>query len=131
MISSRDLEKHYAHLPDDQLDILLEIHRIVTQVSPGAVAEIRRCGIVYYNAERGGPVSAGICQALIKPDHIRLAFIHGAYLPDPGHLLQGNTYPKRFINITNFDHAPWDLIQLWITTHAQFDPRTLLENSTQ
>lgn len=129
MISTRDIETHFSHLPHDQMDILLEIHRIVMLIASQASAEIRRYGIVYYDAGRGGPVSAGICQTLVKPGCIRLAFIHGAFLPDPGHLLKGETYPKRYIEINNFDHAPWESIQVWIKTHAHFDPRTLPENT--
>ena len=129
MISSRDVEKFFGHLPGDQLDILLEIHRIVMHISPDAVAGIRRYGVIYYNAERGGPVSAGICQSLVKPGRIRLAFIHGAFLPDPDHLLRGETYPKRYFEISSFDSAPWELIHAWIKTHAHFNPRILPENS--
>lgn len=129
MINSRDLEKRFAHLPGDQLDILLEIHRMVMLAAPQALAEIRRYGIVYYDSGRGGPVSAGICQTLIRRDQIRLAFIHGAFLPDPDHLLQGETYPKRYLTITSFNRAPWESIRGWIETHAKFDPRTLPENS--
>jgi hypothetical protein len=131
MISSRDLEKHFTRLPGDQLDILLEIHRIVMQVSPGAVAEIRRYGVVYYDAGRGEPVSAGICQTLVKPDYICLAFVHGAFLPDLDHLLRGGTYPKRYLEIASLDNAPRDTIQAWIKNHAHFDLRTLPENIGQ
>jgi hypothetical protein len=125
MIRSSEIEDHFRHLSSDRLDIILEIHRIVAEISPTAVAEIRPYGIVYYKAERGGPVSAGICQSLIKPDHIRLAFIHGAFLPDPFHLLQGDTFPKRFLKITSFDQAPWDEIHALIKAHHKFDPREI------
>ena len=131
VISSRDLEKQFIHLSADRLDCLLEIHRMVAQVSPEAVAEIRRYGIVYYNPAQGGPVSAGICQALFKPDYIRLAFIHGAFLHDPEHLLQGETFPKRYLKITCFDEAPWEAIFALIAAHAQFDPRKLPQNSSE
>jgi hypothetical protein len=129
MIRSSDIENHFRYLSSDWLEIILEIHRIVAEISPTAVAEIRRCGIVYYNAHRGGPVSAGICQSLIKDDHIRLAFIHGALLPDPFHLLQGDTYPKRYLRISSFDQAPWDQIHSLIKAHHEFDPREI--NSPQ
>lgn len=125
MIPIREIEKHFSHLPQDWLNILLEIHNIVAVFSPNAAAEIRRYGIVYYDAARGGPVSAGICQTLLKPDHIRLAFIHGAFLPDPQHMLEGATFPKRYLAIRDFDYAPWDYIQFLIKAHSEFDPRTI------
>ena len=125
MITTRELEYHFSHLNSDFLDILLEIHGIVAAAAPEAVAEIRRYGVVYYHASRGGPVSAGVCQSLIKPDHIRLAFIHGAFLPDPCQLLEGDTFPKRFVKILSFESAPWNDLKDLIIAHSQFDPRTL------
>ena len=128
MITCRELEKQFLHLDEDRLNILLEIHNLVAVVSPEAAVEIRRYGVVYYDVSRGGPVSAGICQSLVKPDHIRLAFIHGAFLPDPRGLLEGATFPKRFMRIFYYDDAPWDAIQALISAHNVFDPRTLPMN---
>jgi len=128
MITCRELERHFQHLDEDRLNILLEIHNLVASVSPEAAVEVRRCGVVYFDASRGGPVSAGICQSLVKPDHIRLAFIHGAFLPDPCGLLEGATFPKRFMRIFYYDDAPWDAIQALISAHNVFDPRTLPMN---
>ena len=77
---------------------------------------------MYYYAERGGPVSAGICQILIQPDHIRLAFNHGVNLPDPAQLLEGNRLVKRFLRIASFDQACWDEIRALIQWSSRFDP---------
>lgn len=131
MIPTRELETYYDHLPQDRLNIVLEIHNIVAVTAPTAAVEIRRYGIVYFNSARGGPVSAGICQTLIKPGHIRLAFIHGAFLPDPRHLLQGSTFPKRYLPIQDYDSAPWDYIEFLIKAHSQFDPYSLLPGEVE
>ena len=128
MITCRELEKQFLHLDEDRLNILLEIHNLVAVVSPEAAVEIRRYRVVYYDVSRGGPVSAGICQSLVKPDHIRLAFIHGAFLPDPRGLLEGATFPNRFMRIFYYDDAPWDAIQALKSAHNVFDPRTLPMN---
>ncbi len=128
MINFREIEQQFKHLDEDRLNIIVEIHNLVAAVSPDAAVEIRRYGIVYFDTARGGPVSAGICQTLIKPDHIRLAFIHGAFIPDPLRLLEGETFPKRYMQIFHFDDAPWDAIQVLIKAHSVFDPRTLPEN---
>lgn len=128
MITCRELEKQFLHLDEDRLNILLEIHNLVAVVSPEAAVEIRRYRVVYYDVSRGGPVSAGICQSLVKPDHIRLAFIHGAFLPDPRGLLEGATFPKRFMRIFHYDDAPWDAIQALISAHSKLDPRSLPMN---
>ncbi len=131
MISTRELVKHISHLPQNRLSILLEIQNIVAVSAPTATVELRRYGVVYYDGARGGPVSAGICQTLIKPGHIRLAFIHGAFLPDPRHLLQGSTFPKRYLPIQDYDSAPWDYIEFLIKAHSQFDPYSLLPGEVE
>lgn len=125
MISPHELEMHFGYLKQDWLDIILEIHNLVAQAAPGATVELRRYGIVYYDGARGGPVSAGICQSLVKPDHLRLAFNHGAFLPDPLHLLEGETFPKRFIRLFTYEHAPWEYIESLILASSKFDPRSL------
>ena len=64
MLSLPELIEHYQTLSAEQLDILVELRNLVAQIAPGAAEEIRRQGLVYYWAERGGPVGAGICQIL-------------------------------------------------------------------
>jgi hypothetical protein len=128
MISLTALEEHFNHLPQDQLDTIIEIRNIVAGLCPQAVERLDRNGITYYDACRGGPVKAGICQVFLKEDHLRLAFIHGACLPDPAGLLQGDTYPKRYVVLQCFDEVPWEDIKALITASAAFDPMTLAEN---
>lgn len=128
MITCREVEHQFWHLDENQLNILLEIHNLVAACSPEAAVELHRYGIVYYDAARGGPVSAGICQSLVKSGHVRLAFIHGAFLPDPAGLLEGTTFPKRYLRIDNFDTAPWDAIRSLIKAHSILDPRSLPVN---
>lgn len=124
MISIRELEDRFRYLPLPFLEIMLEIHSLVGKTAPGAAAEVRHYGVVYYDEKRGGPVSAGICQSLVKPDHIRLAFIHGAFLPDPHGLLEGERLAKRFVRIYSFEEAPWEALEELIRLHSRFDPYT-------
>ncbi len=104
---------------------MLEIHNIVAAFSPDATVELRRYGVVYYDGSRGGPVSAGICQVLIRQDHLRLAFIHGAFLPDPHHLLRGSTFPKRYFPLPAFNEVPWEAIKEFIQAHIRFEARSV------
>ncbi len=90
MISFHELEAHYQFLPAGLLEIVVELRNLVMEVAPEACEEVRAQGLVYYHAERGGPVSAGICQILIQPDHIRLGIQSRSFLPDPTHLLEGS-----------------------------------------
>ncbi len=62
MQPTRDIEIYLAHLPIELQDIVLELRNIIASVAPTATETIHRKGFSYYYAERGGPVSAGICQ---------------------------------------------------------------------
>lgn len=124
MISVHELETHFSTLPRPLFDIMLELRNLVQQIAPGATEVIRQEGLVYYWSERGGPVSAGICQIIIKPDHIRLAFNHGAFLPDPASLLEGDRVAKRFTRVSDYDRAPWEQLKALIEASNRFDPYT-------
>ena len=125
MQPTRDIEIILAHLAPELRDIVFELRDIVAAIAPTATETLHRNGLTYYDAGRGGPVSAGICQINWERDHIRLAFNHGAFLPDPKGLLQGDRLVKRYVKITAFDQAPWDDVQDLIAASAQFDPRSL------
>ncbi len=111
--------------PPPLQDIALELRSLIVVAAPGATETAHRKGFTYYFAERGGPVSAGLCQILIQPDHIRLAFNHGKFLPDPKGLLQGQEKYKRFVRLSAYDRAPWDDLRDLIAASARFDPYTL------
>jgi hypothetical protein len=77
--------------------------------------------------------ATGICQVGLYPDHIRLAFIHGAFLPDPAGLLtvpakaigMRNRLAKRWIDLAAYERVPWDAVRALIAAYAKFDPRKL------
>ncbi len=125
MQPTRDIESYLAHLPSELRDIVFELRSIIAAIAPTATETLHRHGFSYYHAERGGPVSAGICQIGLHRDHVRLAFIHGAFLPDPKGLLQGDRQYKRYVKIYSFDQAPWDDLQDLIMASAHFDPRSI------
>lgn len=122
MITLHELETRFQHVPAHLFEIVVELRNLVREIAPEAHEDIRPEGLVYYYAERGGPVSAGICQVLIHPDHIRLAFNHGVNLPDPTRLLEGDRLVKRFTRITSFDQACWDDLRALIEAASRFDP---------
>lgn len=124
----RQVERLFQKIDRDPLKISLEIHNLVAEIAPSAAVNVHRRGLTYFHAERGGHVSAGICQTFVMPDYIPLAFIHGACIPNPKQLFEGKTYPERFLRIDSYDNAPWDNIRQLITEHAAFDPYTSREN---
>ena len=125
MLPIREVERFLQNSPRELSDIVLQIRDLVLSAAPSVTEVIRRRGIIYYYPERGGPVSAGVCQVGLYPDHVRLAFIHGAFLPDPAGLLRGEPRYKRYVRIDTYDDAPWQAIQELITASARFDPHTM------
>lgn len=124
MLTLREVEAHFAHLPPDLLEVVLELRNLAAQAAPGACEELRRGGVVYFHPG-GGPVSAGICGIQARRDHVRLYFTHGAFLPDPFHLLiDEGRLAMRCARIDSYETAPWDALRALIEAHACFDPHT-------
>ena len=121
------IEKYLQFIQPGLRDIVLEIRNIVTSVAPDATESQHSRGFSYYHKQRGGPVSAGICEIGIFRDHVRLGFIHGAFLPDPQGLLVGEPKYKKHLRIYNYDEAPWEYMKELIVASSRFDPYTLME----
>lgn len=125
MLPIHEITTFLQHSPAPLQDIVLELRNIIASTAPDAVEAIRWGGLSYFHEGRGGIVSAGICQIGIEKDHIRLAFIHGAFLPEPRELFEGTQKYKRYIRIETYDDAPWDYLEQLIDAASRFDPRTL------
>ncbi|NTV37741.1 MAG: DUF1801 domain-containing protein [Anaerolineales bacterium] len=124
MLPLHEVELFLQQTPPHFQEIVLELRNIIVSVAPDAVEVVRWGGLNYFHAG-GGIVSAGICQIGIHDRHIRLAFIHGAFLSDPRHLLEGDQRYKRYIRIPSYDDAPWEDLKQMIQASAQFDPRSI------
>jgi hypothetical protein len=124
MLPIHQIETFLQHTPVHQQDIVLEIRNLILSAAPDAVEVVRWGGLSYFHAG-GGIVSAGICQIGIYTDHVRLAFIHGAFLPDPRGLLEGNRKAKRYVRITSFEETSWEDLEQFLRDSSQFDPRSI------
>jgi len=127
MLPERSIENYLQQVPSDLRDIVLEIRNIVASVAPEATESQHSRGFSYYFKERGGPVSAGICQIGIYHDHIRLGFIHGAFLTDPEGLLVGEPKYKKHVRIYHYEEAPWEYLKQLIEASSRFNPYTQKE----
>lgn len=125
MLPTQFLEKKYSFLPNDQLDIFMELRNIIATIKPDVTEEPTRNSVTYYDSKKGGHVSAGVCAVVFCENHIEVRFIHGTFLPDPQQLLQGIRKYKRFLKIEKYDSAPWEAIRDLILASSQFDPYTL------
>ena len=125
--SIAEINRFLTRYPQDLGDIVLEVRSIVLRAVPGATERLLRDGLGWHDAKRGGPVKAGICGVSIKGDHVRLGFVHGAFIPDPGGLLQAEEgrLAKRHLLIQSMENAPWPAIEALIRAHAVFDPASI------
>ena len=123
MLPYHTIEGFLKFTPPDLREIVLEMRNIVAEVAPDAIEDIRHGGIVCYFGS-GGPVSTGICGIAIKPDHVRLYFTHGAFIPDRSHLLRGSGKAMRYLKLSSYESVPWEEILTLIKDHADFDPRS-------
>ena len=125
MLPFHQVENFLKYTPPPLQEIVLELRNIIFFVAPDTVEVVRWGGLSYFHEGRGGIISAGICQIGIEKDHVRLAFIHGAFLPDTRKLLSGTGKAKRFIEISSYEDAPWDYFKELIAASAKFDPRAM------
>ena len=124
-LSTLEIEHFLSTRPAHLREIALELRNIVACAAPDASERISWGGLAYYDACRGGPVRAAICQIEVRPDHVRLSFIHGIHLDDPEHLLVGDRLSKRYIPIKSYEEAQWEAYKPLIQAAALFDPATL------
>ncbi len=102
----QEIEHFLQFTPSELKEIVLELRNLVSSVAPGVTEDIRHGGFSYYFADSGGPVSAGICGISLKPDHVRLHFPHGAFIPDPSGLLRGYGKAMHYVRLDDFENTP-------------------------
>lgn len=125
MLSNHEIEQCLQFASQDYRDIAFELRNLVAEIAPNATEVRHSRGLTYFFAERGGPVSAGICQIGVYADHVRLAFNHGAFLKDEHGLLEGSGLAKRYVRILSFESARWAEMRELIIESTRFDPRSL------
>ena len=97
---------------------MLEIRNMVMRVNPLAADRIHPAGITFYNPDKGGTISGGICFVDIRDDYVRLRFGLGVFLDDPKSLLAGDGIAMRHMDISSFEDAPWKDIEALIHASA-------------
>jgi hypothetical protein len=123
--SLSEVEGALRYQPQDLVDLLLEIRSIVVRVNPLATERIHSRGLTFYDANKGGTITGGICFVDIQNDHVRLRFGLGVFLDDPKSLLTGDNLNMRHLDIASFDDAPWADIEALIQASANLDPSKL------
>ena len=122
LLTTKEIDQFLLQHPLALKEIVFEIRSMVVRACPGVEERILWGGLSYHDPGRGGPVKAGICQIEVHADRIHLAFIHGAFLPDPAGLLEGDRLAKRFLRLGDFDEIPWNEVETLIRSAAAFRP---------
>ena len=117
------IERFLQYKPQVLQDLLLEARSLVFKAAPQATEHIAWGGLIYHDADIGGPVKGAICDLSIQRDHLHVGFIHGAFLPDPENLLHGDRKSKRSLTIDSFDTAPWQAFEALVAAAAAYIQR--------
>jgi hypothetical protein len=120
--SPHEIERCLARKPAAFREIVFELRNLVAEIAPYATEKVLWGGLSYYDGCRGGAVKGGICQIEVHADHVRLAFIHGAFIPDLHGLLGGERIAKRYVRLESYESAPWEALAELIRASAGYDP---------
>jgi hypothetical protein len=118
------LERRLDRCPAHLRDLVFELRNLMAAVAPDVTETVLWEGLAYFNPKVGGPIKGAICQIAILRDHVRLAFVRGAFLPDPKGLLEGKSRSKykRPITLRSFDTAPWSCLRELMASSYRLDP---------
>ena len=121
-MEDEELTSYCQELPADTREIVLALRDVVRRTVPQAVESVLWGGLSYHRPDVGGRVKGAVCQVVVKRSRVRLDFIHGVRLSDPGRLLQGDRLSKRFVPITAVADANRPEIAALIREAAALEP---------
>ena len=122
-LSTRDLDHLLQFHPPHMQDLLLELRGLVFKVAPYATERALWGGLSYHDASIGGPVKGAICQLSIEGEAVHIGFIHGAFLPDPAGLLQGDRKSKRWLRVDSLESTPWVELEILLRSATAYIER--------
>jgi hypothetical protein len=95
---------------------------VVRRTVPHAEESLLWGGLSYHRPQVGGRVKGAVCQVVAKGGQVRLDFIHGIGLADPGGVLQGDGVSKRFVPIGTVADTERPEIVALVREAAALDP---------
>lgn len=117
------IAKYMEKCPAQLGDLILEVREVVLETAPNVEEALRFHELCYFKPNQPyGAIGGNVC--LIGPhrDHVRLAFIHGASLPDPTGLLRGSGKAKRHIEIHTVADAHRTAVRALIRASLAYSP---------
>jgi hypothetical protein len=121
-VDEEDLASFFEELPANTRETVFALRNVVRGTVPRAVESLLWGGLSYHRPEVGGRVKGAVCQIVVKGDRVRLDFIHGVRLSDPGCMLQGDRRSKRFVQIATAADANRPEVAALIRAAAALDP---------
>jgi len=105
-------------------ELVSVLRGVIRRTAPQTEETVLWGGLSYHRPEVGGRVKGAVCQIVAKRGEVRLDFIHGIRLADPGGLLQGKLVSKRFIPIRAVADAARPEVAALIREAAAQNPAT-------
>jgi hypothetical protein len=117
-----DLKAFLDALTPESRELVLALRDVVRRTAPQAEESLLWGGLSYHRPQVGGRVNGAVCQIGVKGGRVRLGFIHGIRLADPGGLLHGDRLSKRFVPIGTVADAERPEVADLIREAAALDP---------
>ena len=106
-LNADQIARLFASWPADVCDLALELRDFVLDAAPEVAETIAFHALWYYRpGQPYGVIGGNVCVIGPYRDCLRLGFIHGASLPDPDQVLQGEGKAKRHIDLRRMSDLP-------------------------
>jgi hypothetical protein len=106
-LSAEELAAFLVGRPPRVRALVLEMRDLVRRCAPESVEAVRFACLCYFLPDQPfGSIGGNVCLIEIHGREVRLSFLHGSSLPDPGRLLAGTAKAKRFVVIRSKTDPP-------------------------
>ena len=123
-LSMHDVEAVLRGCRGDNIDLILELRELVREVAPNVTEAIKFHSLCYFKPGMPyGSIGGNVCGIGEHKGTVYLSFIHGAALPDPERLLQGDGKAMRKIPIRSSADIHRPAIKRLIKASIRYDPR--------
>jgi len=86
--------------PEGERELALAARSLVLEIAPALSETIAFHSLCYFKADAPyGAIGGNVCLVSVQGGKLELAFLHGASLADPEHLLHGDGKAKRRVAI--------------------------------
>lgn len=119
---SMNPDSFFAHLPAPQRKIARALRALIRELVPEIAESVLWRSLSYHRPKIGGRVKGAVCLVTPKAGAVELAFIHGAALADPAHVLRGTRRSKRFLPIRDMAEVDKQVLVDLIKAAAQYVP---------